>query len=506
MPLSPLLWSGVLVTLGLGCRPEHADACPEGSHREADGLCYPDDAGDSGATTGDGGSGGGDGGTSDGGSADYVPPPLDLGDPITNLGSMELDFYEHVDAVVLDEDWGLLVGHSGFSIASLADGHIDGQYATDRGYYIGVHDHIAWVGTKYNGLYEVDLTDPTDPHMGRRYPGLTDGAHMDVDFDGTNILITWLADGAELLAASDLTRVGSFPVTSARGAALGDGIALICDEVDDEASLVLFDISEPSTPVEQDRVELRGVCHDVAVDGDKVAASMGGNGVEILRVEGDSLVDRGRVSLPGTTMGVDIDGDYAWTGSWEVVGLIWIGDESTPVVIGHEEVSESAMGIGAGYGKAMVADWFHATAMQLNPGVAGPELVIPDELQLADGQTDQEQMEVWNNGAFDLDLTLAVTGGELGVSEEQLVLAPGEKRTVLVDPGTRNSGGTISWTSNDPDEAAGDINVSIAVSGIGSPHVDFELPGFSWPEGELTNSRLSDFEGEVVFLAYWAEY
>ncbi|RME24663.1 MAG: hypothetical protein D6798_10675, partial [Deltaproteobacteria bacterium] len=432
--------------------------------------------------------------------------PLDLGDPITTLGTMELGFYEHVDAAVIDEEWAILVGQGGFTIASLDDGHIDDQYSTDRGYYIGLHDHVAWVGTKYNGLYEVDLTDPTDPRMGRRYPGLADGAHMDVDFDGTWILVSWLADGAELVRADDLTRAGSFDVTSARGAALGDGIALICDETDEGSSLVLFDISDPAAPAEVDRAALPGRCHDVAIEGDKVVAAMGGYGIEVLRLDGDSLVDRGQVTLPGTTLGVDIDGDHAWTGSWEVAGLVWIGDESTPVVIGHEEVSESAMGVGAGHGKAMVADWFHATAMQLDPDVAGPELVIPDELPLADGQTDPERLELWNNGAFDLDLTLTVTGGELGVSEESLVLAPGEKRTVLVDPGTRNTGGTISWTSNDPDEPAGNLNVSVAVTQVGEPHVDFELPGFSWPDGELTNSRLSDFEGEVVFLAYWAEY
>lgn len=504
MPLIPLLWPGLLITLGPGCRPEHADACPEGSHREEDGLCHLDDSGDSGSTSGDGG--GGDGGGGDGGSGEYVPPPLDPGDPITTLGTMELGFYEHVDAAVIDEEWAILVGQGGFTIASLDDGHIDEQYATDRGYFIGLHDHVAWVGTKYNGLYEVDLTDPTDPHMGRRHPGLADGAHMDVDFDGTWILVTWLADGAELVRADDLTRVASFDVTSARGAALGDGIALICDETDAGSSLVLFDIREPSAPVEADRVALPGRCHDVAIEGDKVVAAMGGYGVEVLRLDGDRLIDRGQVTLPGTTLGVDIDGDHAWTGSWEVAGLIWIGDESTPVVIGHEEVSESAMGIGAGYGKAMVADWFHATALQREPGVAGPELVIPDELPLADGQTDPERLELWNNGAFDLDLTLAVTGGDLGVSEESLVLAPGEKRTILVDPGTRNTGGTISWTSNDPDEPSGNLNVSVAVTQVGEPHVDFELPGFSWPDGELTNSRLSDFEGEVVFLAYWAEY
>ncbi len=514
MPRRPASFlPGVVLPLALACTTT-ADPteCPPGSHLEDDGLCHLDDDTGAGPTDGDGGSdggsgdgGSGDGGSGDGGSEEYIPPPLEHGDPILFLGTQELGFFEHVDAEVIDEDWGILVGQGGFTIASLHDGSIELQYNAERGYFVGVADDRAWVGTKYAGAYEVDLGDPTNPRVNRRLAN-SGVAHMDLDFDGEFILLSELASGARLIDDASLADIADFPVQNARGAALGDGIALICDEVDDQAQLVLFDLSTPSSPVELDRVDLRSVCHDVSVQGDKVVAALGGNGVSVFRIDDGTLVDRGRVSLPGTTTGVDIDGDVAWTGSWEVVGMVWIGDGSTPVSIGHEEVSESAMGIGAGHGKAMVADWFHATAMERVEGVGGPELVAPDRVYLANGQTADERMELWNNGAFDLDIQLTVTNGEISLDQSALVLTPGQRSTVLIDPGSMNTGGQIALTTNDPDEASATVRVDISISALGAPHPDFELQGFAWPEGEVANYRLTDFTGEVVFLAYWAEY
>lgn len=507
-----LLVSGALAPLFLpACNGD--EACPPGSHRQDDGLCHLDedpDAADGGSEA-DGGAEG-DGGNSDGGSAgdggsDEGPPDLALGDPISTLGTATGGFYEHVDAEVIDEQWAILVGQGGFSIASLDDGHIDGQYAGERGYYLGVHGGTAWVGTKYNGLYEVDLSDPQAPVLGRRVAPLPTGeAHHDLDFDGSLVAVSWLDQGVQLLDHETLVEVGRVEAEEARGLALADGRLLYCDEVDDQAWLVLVDLSDPSAPVEQDRAPLSARGHDVSVQGDRVAVAMGGSGAAVFEIEEGVLVARGEVDLPGTTMGVALDGDHLWTGSWEVAGLVWVGEGATPTVLGHEAVTESAMGIAAADGRAMVADWFYTTALQAHDGVGGAELVVADALYVDAEAEGAERLEVWNNGLFDLDVAIAVSEGGYTVEPDSFTLAPGLRRTVLVERTGGDPNGRLRLSTNDPDETEVDVDIRASANGVGQPHVDFELQGFSWPDGALSNHRLSDFEGEVVFLAYWAEF
>lgn len=490
----------VLALACTGSSEKGEEPCPPGSHREEDGLCHLDE--DTG-TTGEDGGGPGDGGSEE--------QPLDLapGDPITTLGTATGDFYEHVDAEVIDQDWAILVGQGGFSIASMADGHIDGQYATDRGYYVGMADGIAWVGTKYGGLYEVDLSDPTAPVQGRRQPpGVADAAHQDLDFNGELIAVSWLDQGVQLLSHADLTDVAWVSASEARGLALGEGMLLYCDEEGDEAWLVLVDLSQPSSPVELDRVALPARGHDVSVQGERVAVALGGNGVAVFERQGDVLVERGQVNLPGTTTGVALDGDYLWTSSWEVAGLVWVGEGNTPVAIGHEEVTESAMGIGAGFGRAMVADWFYTTALQAEEGLAGPELVVDDTLYIDGdaGAGSVYRLELWNNGAFDLELALEVSAGDFALDTTAATLESGQRLGVLVEQTSSNPDGAVAITSNDPDEASVTVEIRGSATGIGQPHVDATLQGFTWPDGALSNYRISDFEGEVLFLAYWAEF
>ena len=63
----------------------------------------------------------------------------------------------------------------------------------------------------------------------------------------------------------------------------------------------------------------------------------------------------------------------------------------------------------------------------------------------------------------------------------------------------------LEWTSNDPDELSGSITLKAATDGTGSHHEDFELPLIS-AEGILGNARLSDYQGKVLFLAWWSDY
>lgn len=66
--------------------------------------------------------------------------------------------------------------------------------------------------------------------------------------------------------------------------------------------------------------------------------------------------------------------------------------------------------------------------------------------------------------------------------------------------------GVITWSSDDPDEPAGEIALLVADQGVGAAHADFEMLGFTPPDGDLRQYRLSDYLGQVVILDYFATW
>ncbi|MDP7111369.1 MAG: hypothetical protein QGH45_05375, partial [Myxococcota bacterium] len=124
---------------------------------------------------------------------------------------------------------------------------------------------------------------------------------------------------------------------------------------------------------------------------------LGGNGAAVFEVDGDSLVELGRVAPPGSALSVALDGDYLWIGGWELVGLAWIGPDG-PLMLGHEPPESSAMGVGATGGVAVVADWYFVTTMARGDLVAGSEVVLPERIFFTGDPLDPNTLSVHNGG------------------------------------------------------------------------------------------------------------
>lgn len=434
-----------------------------------------------------------------------VLPDFISGDPIATLGSDGDwgggggELVEWVDAVVLDDSYGLVVGQGGLATVNLADGSITAHLPVKRGYRVAATGERAIVGTRSQGLMLFAISDPAAPSMLIDHP-LGMGYHEDVAIDGDRVLVGWQENGG-LLLDLDLNELGRLPATSAVGVGLFGDRAVLTDG----AELVLFDISDEAVPVELSRAPLPGEGRDVSFDGDRVAVGMGGSGVSVFDVLGDTLVDRGSFSTPGSALSVSVDGDWVWVGAWEVTALAWIGGEE-PVVIGHESPVASAMAVGARDGRAVVADWFFSTALQRAEGVAGPEIVAQESAWFDAGETAGVRFE--NDGIFDLDVTVDAPGGGYAVEATAFTLAPGEVETLLVTAPTGEIPDVIdlNWHSNDPDESDGRTRLRRSNQGVGTTHDDFSLQGFTWPDGALDTYALSEQRGSVVFLAYFALY
>lgn len=173
-------------------------------------------------------------------------------------------------------------------------------------------------------------------------------------------------------------------------------------------------------------------------------------------------------------------------------------------VVAAAAATESAFAIAAEGGRAMVADWFHSTAMRRVDGVAGPELEVTEALYFNPEGESTQRLEVRNYGATALSFTLDAPGGGFTADETTVQVEAGGVQTILVSSDGPEAAVVVGWQSDDPDEASGQVDLVPATSTVGTPHQDFSLQGFSWPDPSLSTFTLP--EGEVTFLAYFATF
>lgn len=490
----------LLVPLGAVVLSACQSPCPKGSERRDDGLCYliEDSVTDVVLE---------DSGRPDSGEASPFDPSevWTLGDPILEVGA-EVDpnggrpiTYEWTDAAVVSESVGIVTGQGGYGIIDLSTGELVRQVNTRRMLRVATDGDTAVLASRTDGLLLVDVRPglDTDGYIPFEAP-LLDGHHETVDIEGDRVLIGWRTHGGVL---TDLTgrELGRLPADDAFAVGLQGSRAVLTDARD----LVLFDITDPAAPVELDRAEMVGEGRDIGWDSTHLAVGMGGLGTSIWSTEGDRLTHRGDVRTPGTALSVDVDGQFAWIGAWRTVGLVDLTVDP-PTVVGHQDTYFSAIGLGAGHGKALVGDWFASVVLEGVPGVAGPELVAPLPLFFDPDGGATQPVVFENAGPFDLDVTLSGASGYVPARESVTVPAQSTAQVSVTAPDGRPPVAELAWTSTDADEPSGSLAVGPADQGIGTEHEAMALPGFELPSGDERIYDLAEMRGKVVVLCYWA--
>lgn len=482
------------------------DPCPQGSSRAADGLCYLM-GGDSGAADGsdgtvtDGdGTDGGDGADGSDGTVEFT-----MGDPIEQAfrqGSESSTgpdgLVEWVDVAMIDGQYGIAVGQGGWQVVDVLSGEQVYRKNSMRGYRVDSDGTLAAITMRQGQVLRVDVSDPTFPQeIAPVFMG-GEAANEDVSVYDGHMIVGWTTQGA-ILYDDFGTQQAVIPADHAFGVGLHGDRAIVTDG----AEVSLWDVSTFASPVELDRAPLTGEGRDVDFDGARLAVGLGGFGVDVFDVVDDALVLQGNVGMPGSALSVSLDGDYLWAATWETVALAYVGG-SEPAVLGHQDVSQSAFGVAARDGRALVADWFFATGLQQNPGVAGPELVM-DETFFFPTPGEPTVVPVGNSGYFDLEVAFDVPP-EFTMEPSELTLEPGASANVLVTPPADldRERTDVNVATNDPDEEALQIKLQLPTADIGSYHDPLELQGFQLPDTALDTYALHDQRGKVVLLAYWA--
>ena len=423
-------------------------------------------------------------------------------DPPSNGGQI---MYEWVDVAIYDDAYAVQVGVSGVGLVSRVDGRVLDEQNNGRGYSVDSDGDLIVVGSRTErvGLWRFQEGEVLTP------AGFIDGAgvHEKVAVDDEIVAVAWRNRGLKLYqSTTDVQLLSTISATDAYAVDVVEDRLIYSDA----AELVLVDISDPASPTELNRVQLDSEVRDIDFDGSRVAVGLGGNGVMLFELDNDRFVEQGSALPPGSVFSLSLDQDHLWVASWATTTLYAI-QESGLLPLAQEDPLSSAMGVAASGGSAIVADWYQSTVLEQVSERWGAEVHLPIAMRFREGDAISQPLWVYNYGAQPLEIAFTdiPTGFSVDHSEDDsqsATIAVGDREVFYVSaPNGSWAPNSIRWTSNDPDESAGAIEIRPSTSGEGSLHPDFALPLVSRSGAEGT-ARLSDFEGKVLFLSWWSDY
>ena len=418
--------------------------------------------------------------------------------PFGDLGHVAAEIdgdHRYFGVSMIDADYGVAVGKNGMHIIELDGAREVSSVDTDTlGYRVDYDPslQIAWMGEpKKARLVKYDLSDLDNMVAMADYEGPLELTEHLSAFEGRVLVGT---EGKALLIDADMQLLATFETESSHGVGLYQDRAVIAS-VD---TLMLWDVSKPTDPVLIDEQSLPDQGWDVAFDGARVAVSMGSSGIELFTA-GDSLVPLGHLSLPRSNYDLAIDGDDLWIAGWSGT---WLADLSAdpPVLLAEDPALAYSWTIDAGWGRALVGEFDIAHVLERLPG-GGPEVTVTDTVMIAAEGPQWESFEVRNDGRDDLQLVFEPRGSLTSVLE--LTLAPGGRQqvdVVLTGPVEKAS---LKWSSNDPDEPVGVVELLAADDVVGLPHPAFESTVFTYPSEDQAPITQADFLGKVTFLNFF---
>lgn len=443
---------------------------------------------------------------------EVIDVDFELGDPISTTSTFPENegggggggngpniMYEWTDAAVFNDQYAIQVGVSGASVVKRDNGEIATSVENfNRAYRVDAQGDMIIIGSRTDRLTFFQMTSP--PEMVETHQIQPDGTHEDVAVYGDVVAVTWRDQGLKIYDTS-----GSELITIPAEDAFTVDIFEQTLVYTDKKNLIILDVSNPSDPQELDRLELSSEGRDLAFNGERIAVGLGGNGVATFVSQDGSFAQQDEFVFDGAALSVALDGEYLWTATWNSVWLTWVGG-SQAVHLGQESPKHSAMGLDAEGGKAIIADWYNSTVMVQNEGLWGPEVSLPAERFFANGGSDTQSIPITNYSSQELIVNFTPPT-DFSLNETSFTVDPGKSEYIRVtSPSSSWHQMMLEWTSNDPDEVSGSITLRSAEDGVGSPHTDFTLPLITAADGMIGNVSLGDYQGKVLFLAWWSDY
>ncbi len=445
---------------------------------------------------------------------------LPADDRLQYLGDHTPEYFVEFLDVEIRNDTAYVSGITGLSIVDISDPsapELIGRYDPvgspyNRFFQSTFRYGYAYCAGRSEGISILDLSDPGLPILAGHYEeaGLS---FEGVASYGTHLYTAAHGDGLKIYSIADpdtLFLVGELPdLTDARRLVLDPPRAFVADGA---GGLAVVDVSDPAAPALVAAVATGGVAVDIAVTGDIACLAVGGSGLDIVDISSpEEPVLLSSVDTPGTALGVALEDSLAFVADWEGVQVARISDPSAPELAGWEDTPGRAMGIDAVGTDCVVADWFSTRLYRYGPTDDPDILLPPGPICLGTvevGESADTVIVAANTGGASLLVEeVTTTNTDFTIEPDSFSIAPdgSQHLTISFYRSFETSTSTVfTFQSDDPDEGGLALNVEIDDQGLlqeGMPAPDFTLQDLNG-----LPHTLSDYQGSVVLLAFFASW
>ena len=362
--------------------------------------------------------------------------------------------------------------------------------------------------TSRNGLYVVDISNPSNPQNLGRVSGTNNLILENLDAENNLLAVAAHADGVLVYDISDpqnLELKSIINCVNAWCARIKDGYVYIGDGI----NLMIYDISVSSNPIFINQIETSNAIKDIALSQSFMYVAIGSDGVNIYDnsdPQNPIILDNYNTNTLANRIS-PFENKLA-VSDWDDIDILeWNGSSFDRV--GYKNTGNRTMAVATKENYIYSAEWASVQAFQFGP-VDGADIDLSTlELNypfVNNGDSYSLSLEVFNNGNSSLIIQDDyVTNSEFEVINNLSDLEPGQSQIVeiIYNASSNNSAGVYRIYTNDSDQplVMCETNGNIDGANIGEPAIDFELDYIANGDGSF---RLSDQLGKVVVIAFFA--
>jgi len=336
-----------------------------------------------------------------------------------------------------------------------------------------------------------------------------------MDLEGDILVVAEHERGIEVFDAPSLA---SLSVTGGFGNAFAvDVVGDLAYVADGASGVKVVDLSDPAAPSIVGEAPTSSAATAIAVDGSAVAVAVSSAGTDVFRLVDGALELVANVPTPNTTTDVAISASVLYTAEWSEVRVFDLGAlDCQPVLLASEAANVTnafsrLFGVEPYGNGLLVGGWETVVRYQLDTSVGGPEAALSQDV-VSFGTIEEESavqtILLRNDGDRDLEISGASASGDFSVDFVPEVVAAGEQgffELTFTPSGAATVNGTVTLSTNDPDEASLELTVVGNAPGYG---VGDTLPAdtefVDADSGETF--ALADLQGSYVLLAYFATF
>ena len=282
---------------------------------------------------------------------------------------------------------------------------------------------------------------------------------------------------------------------------------------DAEGGVKVLDLANPAMPVLVGTVITPAFARDVEVHEGRMYVAMGGDGVAVYDVSAPpQAVQVGVIEAQGSAQGVSAANGELAVAMWSHIAIY---DAVNLQLLATERVRkfpafDQVLGVAKAGDVVFAAEWEGLHVVQFREGYVAPDIYVEEELlSFSASEESAVAVIVENRGLLPLEVSNIGTDTPqyFTVDKTAMSIAPGEADVVEVQFAPPDSGSVsakMEINSNDPDSSQNPYKLLLQSGDSNKINVGDKLNGtFSFldPTGE---NQLSNLEGHVIVLAYFA--